>query len=124
MGRKSQSKQTSKKTSGKENNRFVLQKRKELVILVDKVLRLTSVFQATTNVAKSWEHHLEIDAILKEIINLEYPQVKSSQRHRQNSIENYLKWLKENDVKFEGNLTFIYYTIARTIFMTNKHPRN
>lgn len=104
MGRKSQSKQAPKKNSGKENNRFALQKRKELAILVDKVLRLTSVFQASTSVTKSWEQHLEIDAILKEISNLESPHHKSFYKHRKSSIDKYLKWLDVNGVKYEGNM--------------------
>ncbi|XP_075976821.1 SET domain containing 3 [Anticarsia gemmatalis] len=102
MGRKSQSKQNPKKNGGKENNKFTQQKRKELAILVDKVLRLTSVFQASPSVAKSWEHHLEIDALIKEITNLEVSQYKSGQSQRQSNIDKYLKWLSENGAQLDG----------------------
>lgn len=100
MGRKSQSK--AHKNSGKENNKFVQHKRMELAVLVDKVLRWTSVFQASTSVKKNWEQHLEIDATMKEIANLESPQQKRFLKHRKFSIENYLKWLNENGVQYEG----------------------
>lgn len=103
MGRKSQSKQMSKKNGSRENNKFAQQKRKELAILVDKVLRLTSIFQAS-NVTKSWEHHLEIEAIVKEIINLEVPQQKSYHKPRKLCIENYVEWLNENGVQFQGKV--------------------
>lgn len=102
MGRKSQSKQSSKKNSGKENNKFIQQKRKELAIFVDNLLRLTSVFQASGTVSKSWEYHLSIDKIVKEVINLEAPQYKTIQGVRKSNIENYLKWLKDNEVQFDG----------------------
>lgn len=101
MGRKSQSKQNPKKNAGKENNKFIQQKRKELAVLVDKVLRLTRVFQASTNVIKSWEHHLEIDALIKEILNLEGPQPKSGQG-RHSNIDKFNKWLSENEVQLDG----------------------
>lgn len=104
MGRKSQSKQNSKKNSGKENNKFIQQKRKELVGLVDKVLRLTSIFQASNNVTRSWEHHLEIDGLIKEIQNLECSQYKSGQSQRQLNIDKYIKWLTENGVQLDGKL--------------------
>lgn len=102
MGRKSHSKQNKKENGSKENNRNI-QKRKELAALVDKLLRLTSVFQAASNYTKSWEHHLEISAILKEIVNIETPynsKVKGSPR--QTNIEKYLKWLSDNGAQFEG----------------------
>lgn len=104
MGRKSQSKQSSKKNGAKENNKFLQQKRKELAILVDKLLKLTSVFQATSTVAKSWEHHLEIEAILKEVRNIEAPVYNAKQNIRQASLENYIQWLNENGAQFEGKL--------------------
>ncbi|KOB76465.1 Histone-lysine N-methyltransferase setd3, partial [Operophtera brumata] len=126
MGRKSQSKQAPKKNSGKENNRFALQKRKELAILVDKVLRLTSVFQAsTTSVAKSWEQHLEIDAILKEIANIESPHHKNFFRHRKSSVEiaefeGYELGLKATKDFAEGSLIL---TIPSKVMMTEKDAR-
>lgn len=101
MGRKSQSKQISKKNSGKEN-KFLQQKRRELALLVDKLLRLTSIFQATGTVSKSWEHHLEVDNIIKEVINLEAPQYRSTQITRQANIDKYIKWLQEHEVQFDG----------------------
>lgn len=104
MGRKSQSKQNPKKNAGKENSKFIQQKRKELIVLVDKVLRLTGIFQASNSVIKSWEHHLEIDVLIKEILNLEGPQPKCGQSQRQSNIEKYMKWLSENDVQFDGKL--------------------
>lgn len=104
MGRKSQSKQAPKKNSGKENNRFVQQKRMELAVLVDKVLKCTSVFQASTSVKKNWEQHLEIDTLMKEISNLESPRLKNFPKHRKSSIENYLKWLNENGVQYDGTV--------------------
>ncbi|KAJ0176061.1 hypothetical protein K1T71_008235 [Dendrolimus kikuchii] len=102
MGRKSQSKQTTKKNSGKENNKFLQQKRRELALLVDKVLRLTSIFQASGTVSKSWEHHLEIDSIIREVINLEAPQYRNSQGTRQANIDKYIKWLQDHEVQFDG----------------------
>lgn len=102
MGRKSQSKQVSKKKDGKENNKFLLQKRKELVILVDKLLKLSSVFQTSPNLSKSWEHHLDIEAILKEVRNLEAPVHVGKPSPRQSSIDKYLKWLSENGAQFDG----------------------
>ncbi|KAJ8720285.1 hypothetical protein PYW07_012328 [Mythimna separata] len=102
MGRKSQSKQNPKKNAGKENNKFIQQKRKELAVLVDKVLRLTGIFQASNSVLKSWEHHLEIDALVKEILNLEGPQPKSGQNQRQSNIDKYVKWLNQNEVQLDG----------------------
>ncbi|CAB3255785.1 unnamed protein product [Arctia plantaginis] len=102
MGRKSQSKQGSKKNSGKENNKFTQQRRKELAVLVDKVLRLTSIFQASTSVTKSWDHHLEIEALIKEITNLEVSQHKSGHNQRKLNVDKYLKWLTENEVPLDG----------------------
>ena len=104
MGRKSQSKQNPKKNTGKENNKFIQQKRKELSVLVDKVLRLTGIFQPSNSVIKSWEHHLEIDALIKDILNLEGPQHKSGQNLRQSNINKYIKWLSENEVLLDGKL--------------------
>ncbi|XP_028156521.1 actin-histidine N-methyltransferase [Ostrinia furnacalis] len=102
MGRKSHSKQTTKKNSGKENNRTI-QKRKELSVLVDKVLRLTSIFQAACSLTKSWEHHLEIFEILKEISNVETAYSgKSKPIPRKANIEKYLQWLNDNEAQFEG----------------------
>ncbi|XP_063828684.1 actin-histidine N-methyltransferase [Ostrinia nubilalis] len=102
MGRKSHSKQTTKKNSGKENNRTI-QKRKELSVLVDKVLRLTSIFQAACSLNKSWEHHLEIFEILKEICNVETAYSgKSKPIPRKANIEKYLQWLNDNEAQFEG----------------------
>ncbi|XP_049875121.1 actin-histidine N-methyltransferase [Pectinophora gossypiella] len=102
MGRKSSTKQVSKKTGGRENNKFVQQKRKELAVLVDKLLKLTSIFQATNNAAKNWEHHLEIEGILKEVRNIEAPVHAIRQGSRQANIDKYLHWLKENGAQFEG----------------------
>ncbi|XP_026330647.1 histone-lysine N-methyltransferase setd3 [Hyposmocoma kahamanoa] len=102
MGRKSQSKQSSKKNGGKENNKFLQQKRKELVLLVDKLLKLTSTFQATSTVAKSWEHHLEIEVILQEVRNIEAPVHNAKQNARQACLEKYVKWLNENGAQFAG----------------------
>lgn len=102
MGRKSQSKQSSKKNGGKENNKFLQQKRKELAVLVDKLLKLTSIFQATSTVAKTWEHHLEVEMILKEVRNIEAPVHNAKQNARQTSLEKYVKWLNENGAQFEG----------------------
>ncbi|OWR43006.1 putative SET domain containing 3, partial [Danaus plexippus plexippus] len=47
MGRKLQSKLTCKKKNVKEGNRFLQQRRKELAVLVDTLLKLTSTFQST-----------------------------------------------------------------------------
>lgn len=115
MGRKSQSKQAPKKNFAKEN-RFVQQKRKDLTILVDKVLRWTSVFQASTSLTKNWEQHLEIHAIMKEIANIESPQHKSYLKNRKSNIDNYLKWLNENGVQYEGTLVpcIIFYNYLPT----------
>ncbi|KPJ20027.1 Histone-lysine N-methyltransferase setd3 [Papilio machaon] len=104
MGRKLQAKHISKKRNvGKETNKFHLQKRKELAVLIDKVLKLTSVFQTTGNTLKSWDHHLEIEAIVKEIINIEnalYP--KDAQIERKEKLDKYLIWLRDNGAQFEG----------------------
>lgn len=113
MGRKSQSKQSSKKNGGKENNKFLQQKRKELVILVDKLLKLTSIFQATSPVAKSWEHHLEIEAILQEVRNIEAPVYNAKQNARQACLEKYVMWLNDNGAKFAG----INLKILKTVLM-------
>lgn len=102
MGRKSQSKQNQKKSTGKENNKLYLQKRKELAFLVDRVLRLTSIFQATGNVSKSWEHHLEIEKLVNEITNIEGTQLRNTRTLRQTHIDKYLQWLRENGVQFDG----------------------
>jgi hypothetical protein len=111
MGRKSNSKQSSKKNIGKENTRLI-QNRKELSILVDKVLRLTSIFQAACNVTKSWEHHLEIHEIIKQITNVEIVySSKSKPIPRQANIEKYLSWLSENGAQFEGNINYSVYFI-------------
>lgn len=101
MGRKSQSKQSSKKNGGKEN-KFTQQIRREQAVLVDKVLRLTSIFHTSTNLAKSWQHHLEIDSLIKEITNLEVSQFKSSPNQRELNLDKYLKWLKDNEVQLDG----------------------
>ncbi|KAJ2951669.1 hypothetical protein O0L34_g13829 [Tuta absoluta] len=100
MGRKSHSKQVTKKEP--KENKFLLLKRKELVILVDKLLKLTSIFQASSNAAKSWEHHLEIEALLKEVKNIEAPVHASKPGGRQGNIDRYLEWLRENGTQFEG----------------------
>lgn len=109
MGRKSQSKQGSRKNNGKENNKFTQQRRKELAVLVDKVLRLTSIFQASTSVTKTWEHHLEIEALIKEITNLEVSQHKSAQNQRKLNVDKYWKWLNENEVPLDGMFVMILY---------------
>ncbi|KAL4715759.1 hypothetical protein ACJJTC_006338 [Scirpophaga incertulas] len=102
MGRKSQSKHSSKKNTAKENNRYI-QNRKELNVLVDKVLRLTSFFQNLSNPNKSWEHHLEIETVLRQIINIETVyNSKSKPIPRQAGIQNYLKWLCENGAQYDG----------------------
>ncbi|XP_053608215.1 actin-histidine N-methyltransferase isoform X2 [Plodia interpunctella] len=101
MGRKSHSKHPNKKNPAKDNRNNII--RKELAILVDKLLKLTSVFQAATHTSKSWDHHLEINAILKEIVNIETPfNSKAKSGPRQKNIDVYLKWLKENGAQFEG----------------------
>ncbi|XP_013139903.1 PREDICTED: histone-lysine N-methyltransferase setd3 [Papilio polytes] len=104
MGRKLQAKHISKKRNvGKETNKFQLQKRKELAVLTDKVLKLTSVFRTTGNTLKSWDHHLEIDTIIKEIINIEnalYPKEPSVERKEK--LDKYLIWLRDNGALFQG----------------------
>lgn len=107
MERKLQSKQNSKKRNAKEGSRFIQQKRKELAILVDKVLKLTSIFQATGTANKSWEHHLQIEELIKEIINIEKPLIKKEQIERKLNIEKYVSWLNENGAQFEGNCSLI-----------------
>ncbi|CAH0727082.1 unnamed protein product, partial [Brenthis ino] len=102
MERKVQSKQNSKKRNVKEGSRFIQQKRKELAILVDKVLKLTSIFQATGTTNKNWEHHLQIEELIKEIINIEKPLIKKEQIERKLNIEKYVSWLNENGAQFEG----------------------
>lgn len=102
MGRKLQSKQTSKKRNSKEGNKFIQQKRKELSNLVDKLLKLTSIFQATGTVTKSWEHHLQIEGIIKDIVNIESLKAKIEKSQRKSNLENYVKWLQENGAQFEG----------------------
>ncbi|XP_063538593.1 actin-histidine N-methyltransferase [Cydia strobilella] len=103
MGRKSHSKQSAKKSSGKENNKLSQNIRKELAVYVDKLLKLTSVFQTTVNLTKSWEHHNDIEAILGEIRNIEYPlnSLKVS-KSRQSRKDNFFSWLSENGAAFEG----------------------
>ncbi|KAM3961518.1 SET domain containing 3 [Aphomia sociella] len=102
MGRKSQSKHSSKKNATKENNRIV-QKRKELAVFVDKLLRLASIISPASTVTSNWEHHIEIQAIIKEIVNIESPfNNKAKQSPRHTNIENFLKWLNENGAQFEG----------------------
>ncbi|XP_059045181.1 actin-histidine N-methyltransferase [Achroia grisella] len=101
MGRKSQSKLSSKKND-KENNR-IIQKRKVLAVLVDKLLRLSSIITQGSNIANSWEHYKQIEAIIKEIINIEtHFNTKTKQNPRHFNIENFLKWLNENGAIFEG----------------------
>ncbi|OWR46539.1 histone-lysine N-methyltransferase setd3 like protein, partial [Danaus plexippus plexippus] len=99
MGRKLQSKLTCKKKNVKEGNRFLQQRRKELAVLVDTLLKLTSTFQST---GKSFEHHLQIEKIIKEIINIESISNKSTNRQRKLYIENYVSWLHEHGAEFEG----------------------
>lgn len=112
MGRKSQSKQNSKKNPGKENLRLI-QKRKDLSILVDKVLRLTSIFQQACNVTKSWEHHLEIYNILREVVHAETAYgSKNKPIPRPANKEKYLKWLRDNGAQFEGTLKTNIYKIT------------
>ncbi|XP_048483181.1 actin-histidine N-methyltransferase [Plutella xylostella] len=102
MGRKSSSKQNTKKNSSKEGSKYEQQKRKELAVLVDKLLKLTSIFQATVTPAKSWEHYLEIESLLKQIQNIEAPKTKSETPSRESNIEEFLKWLNENEAQYEG----------------------
>ncbi|XP_026749451.3 actin-histidine N-methyltransferase [Galleria mellonella] len=102
MGRKSQSKLSSKKNANRENNRIV-QKRKELAILADKLLRLTSIITQVSNIGNSWELHKQIEAVIKEILIIEAPfNIKTKQNPRHLNIENFLKWLNENVATFEG----------------------
>lgn len=102
MGRKSNSKQNPKKSLGKEINKYEQQKRKDLGVVVDKLLKLTSVFQASVTPAKSWEQHLEIESILKQIQNIENPKTKIETKPRQSNVEQFVKWLSENGAQFEG----------------------
>ncbi|XP_050344540.1 actin-histidine N-methyltransferase [Nymphalis io] len=102
MGRKLQSKQMSKKRNQKEGNKFIQQKRKELSNLVDKLLKLTSIFQATGTVTKSWEHHLQIEAIIKDIMNIETPLAKNERSQRKLYLEKYVSWLQDNGAQFDG----------------------
>lgn len=102
MGRKSHSKQAQKKT-GKDNNKLTQNIRRELSSHVDKLLKLTSVFQTTVNVTKSWEHHSEIEAVLGEIRNIEssFSSHKAS-KSRQSRKENFFVWLTENGADYDG----------------------
>lgn len=106
MGRKLQSKLTCKKKNVKEGNRFLQQRRKELAVLVDTLLKLTSTFQST---GKSFEHHLQIEKIIKEIINIESISNKSTNRQRKLYIENYVSWLHEHGAEFEGIIHYSYF---------------
>lgn len=116
MGRKSQSKPNPKKNAGKENNKFVLQKRKELALLVDKLLRLTSIFQSGTNLNKTWEHHLEVEKIVMEIRNIERSQNKSSNLPRQACIDKFMKWLSDNEVQFEGKYLHNFHFSLKSVY--------
>lgn len=100
MGRKS----NSKKNQDKEFDIHEQQKRKELGVITDKLLKLTSVFQATVTPAKIWEQHLEIESILKQIQNIENPRTNSEHipRHRQSNVEQFLRWLNENGAQYDG----------------------
>lgn len=109
MGRKLQSKQNSKKRNVKEGNKFILQKRKELAVLVDKVLKLTTIFQATGTSTRSWEHHLEIEELIKEIIKIENPLIKKEQRERKLNLDKFVNWLNDNGAEFEGNIYIYIY---------------
>lgn len=103
MGRKSNSKQIVKKDSPKEFDKVLIKRRKELAVLVDKLLKLTSVFQTSITFAKLWEHFLEIDGILKKIKELEAAiRNQSSGIDRNDNIEQFMKWLKESGASFEG----------------------
>ncbi|CAK1543156.1 unnamed protein product [Leptosia nina] len=95
MGRKHQNKQSDKE------NKFNLQKRKELANLVQKLLNLTTVFYGAGNVTKIWDHHKEIVPLIKEIISYEYSK-KHQAGTRKSNIEKYVNWLKENGAEFEG----------------------
>ncbi|KAI8432295.1 hypothetical protein MSG28_004715 [Choristoneura fumiferana] len=101
MGRKSHSKQASKKTG--KDNKLIQNIRRELSSRVDKLLKLTSVFQTTVNLTKSWEHHTEIEAVLSEIKNIE-SSVSSNKapKSRQSRKENFFVWLTENGANYEG----------------------
>ncbi|XP_068628869.1 actin-histidine N-methyltransferase [Battus philenor] len=104
MGRKLQGKNISKKRNAeKETNKFVLQKRKQLGVLVEKVLKITSVFQTPSNVLKIWDKHLEIDSIIKDIIYIEDSlSNKNPKTERNLNVEKYINWLHENGAQFEG----------------------
>ncbi|CAK1582718.1 unnamed protein product [Parnassius mnemosyne] len=87
---------------GKQNNKYLQQKRKELLVLIDKVLKLTSVFQTPGNALKSWDHHLEIDSIIQEIINIESSfNSKDNKTERHTNLKEYVNWLHENGAQFE-----------------------
>ncbi|CAG4952941.1 unnamed protein product [Colias eurytheme] len=96
MGRKPQSKPNEKE------NKFNQLKRKELSNIVQRLLNLTTVFYGTGNATKVWDHHKEIDPLIKEITNLEISPKKPQIVSRQANIEKYVNWLKENGAEFEG----------------------
>lgn len=106
MGRKSNSKQNSKKPSvPKENNKFLSQKRKDLSVCVEKLLKLTSLLQNNTNISKNsnWDHYLEIESILKQIKDIESKIHNTSEtKSRKEHIDQFYTWLKENGAVFDG----------------------
>lgn len=105
MGRKS--KQAAKKTATKDNNKIVLQRKKDLGVLVArllKALKLANLFQSSLTPAKNWEHYLEMEGILSQIINNETG-VKNAANSRQDNITKFIQWLKEHGAEFDGKST-------------------
>lgn len=103
MGRKSNKKPAI--SISKENNKFLIHKRKDLTGLVNKLLKLTSNFETTFNLSKCWEDYLEIDTILRQIKKIELSiQNTTAVKSRNSNIEEFIKWLKENGSQFEGEI--------------------
>lgn len=76
-------------------------KRNELNQLVDKILKVSSSVPESANVSKEWEAYQEIQKVLSKVKLLE-ADLQQSLPSRCSAVEEFLSWLRNNNVEFDG----------------------
>lgn len=76
-------------------------KRNELNQLLDKILKVSSSVPESANVAKEWEAYQEIQKLLSKVKQLESDLLQPL-ASRSSAIDEFLLWLRNNNVEFDG----------------------
>ncbi|XP_053594227.1 actin-histidine N-methyltransferase [Microplitis demolitor] len=91
MGRKKSN------TSKNKQQKKLSVKKNEILVLCDKLLRLCSDPEYSTQL---WENYLEITAVLEKVKRLEEMKISTSKRSV--AIEQFVKWLQDNKANYSG----------------------